>query len=66
MQDGWKVYMDGFLHGIKWIVFHGHSHCCQKPPLGGRPNTNPEDHGTPKCSQPLIYSIFIMYEDQHE
>ena len=31
----------------------------QKPPLGGRLNTKPRDHGTPDAheSQPLVYSI---------
>jgi hypothetical protein len=50
MQDGWmdvKVYMDGFLHGIKWIMFHGHLDYFQKPPVGGRPHTKPlGDYGT--------------------
>ena len=30
----------------------------RKPPLGGRPNTKPRDHGNSKCSQPSIYFIF--------
>ena len=42
MQDGCKVYM-----ASTWIMFHGHLDCFQKPPLGGRPNTKPGDHGTP-------------------
>jgi hypothetical protein len=37
------------LHGIKWIIFHGHLDYFQKPPLGGRPNTKPGDHGTPNA-----------------
>ena len=24
MQDECKVYMESFLHGIDWIIFHGH------------------------------------------
>jgi hypothetical protein len=28
-------------------MFHGHLDYFQKPPLGGRPNTKPGDHGTP-------------------
>jgi hypothetical protein len=39
--------LHGFLHGIQWIVFHGHSDHSQKPLLGGRANTKPGDHGTP-------------------
>ena len=42
MQGGCKS-LHGFLHGI---MFHGHLDCFQNPPLGGRPNTKPEDHGT--------------------
>jgi hypothetical protein len=34
------------LHGIEWITFHSHLDYFQKPPLGGRPNTKLEDHGT--------------------
>ena len=30
-------------------MFHGHLDYLQKPPLGGRPNTNPGDHGTPNA-----------------
>ena len=48
MQDGRKV-LHGYLHGIEWIMFHGHSDYSQLPPLGGRPNTKPRDHGTPNA-----------------
>ena len=24
MQDGCKVYMDSYMDGINWIMFHGH------------------------------------------
>ena len=53
--------MRGFLHGIQWIMGHGHLDYFQKPPLGGRPNTKPGDHGT---IVGLFY--FIMREDLHE
>ena len=49
--------LHGVLHGIEWIMFHDHLDYFQKPPLGGRPNTTPWDHGTPKSNKPLIYSI---------
>jgi hypothetical protein len=49
IQDACKVYMHGFLHGIKWIVFHGHLDSFQKPPLEGRSNTKPGDHDTPNA-----------------
>jgi hypothetical protein len=45
MQDGCKVH--GFLHDIKWNMFQGSLDYFQKPPLGGKPNTKPRDHGTP-------------------
>ena len=34
---------------IEWIMFHGYLDYFQKPPLGGRPNTKPGDHGTPNA-----------------
>ena len=45
----WMWSLHGFLHGIEWIMFHGHLDYFQKPPLGGRPNTKPGDHGTPNA-----------------
>ena len=45
MQDGCKS-LHGFLHGIDWIMFHGHLDYFQKLPHEGRPNTKPGDHGT--------------------
>jgi hypothetical protein len=45
MQDGCKS-LHGFLHGIEWIVFHGHLDCFPTPPLGGRSNTKSRDQGT--------------------
>ena len=42
----WMQSLHGFVHGIEWIMFHGHLDYFQKPPLGGRPNTKPRDHGT--------------------
>jgi hypothetical protein len=46
MQDGYNVYMDPY-RGIKWIMFHYHLDYFPKPPLGGRHNTKPGDHGIP-------------------
>ena len=46
MQHGCQV-LCGFLHGIEWIMFHGHLDYFPKPPLGGRSNTKPGHHGTP-------------------
>ena len=51
----WIESLHGFLHGIKWIMFHGHLDYLQKPFLGDRPNTKPRDHGMhSERSQTLI------------
>ena len=52
----WMLSLRGFLHGIKWIMLHGHLDYFQKPSLGGRPNTKLEIMHFER-SQPLIYSI---------
>ena len=41
--------LEGPLHGIEWIMLHGHLDYFQKSPLGGRSNTKPRDHGTPNA-----------------
>ena len=64
MQDGCKVYMDGFRHGIEWIMFHGHLEYFQEPPLGSRPNTKPGRPWHSESSQPLVYSI-LSYVRTH-
>ena len=51
----WMQRQIGFLHGIKWIIFHGHLDYFQKPPLEGRPNNKTNRPWHPKISQPLIY-----------
>jgi len=38
-----------FLHGIEWMMFHGHLDYFVKPPHGGRPNTKLGDYGTPNA-----------------
>ena len=48
MQDGCKVDMDSSV-ASNGSCFHGHLDFFQKPPLGGRPNTKPADHGTPNA-----------------
>ena len=45
----WMYTLHGFLHGIKWIMFHGRLDYFQKPPFGGRPTTKLGDHGTPNA-----------------
>ena len=58
----WMWSPRGFLHGIEWIMFHGHLDYFQKSPLGDK-------IGRPwhfERSQPLIYFSFIMCEDLHE
>jgi hypothetical protein len=42
-------------------MFHGQLDYFQKPPLGGKPNTRPGDHGTPNthnCWFILIYHVW--------
>jgi hypothetical protein len=48
MQGGCKS-LHGFLHGMEWIMFHGHLDYFRNPPLGGRPHTKPGDHDTPNA-----------------
>jgi hypothetical protein len=61
----WMYTLYGFLHGIKWIMFHGRSVCFQKPPLGDRPNTKLGDYGIwTLTTVDLFYSI--MCEDLYE
>jgi hypothetical protein len=42
----WMSSLHGFLHGIKWIEFHGHLDYFQKPPLEVGLTQQPGDHGT--------------------
>jgi hypothetical protein len=42
----WMKRVYGFLHGIKWILLLVTWIFFPKPPLGRRPHTKPEDHGT--------------------
>jgi hypothetical protein len=65
IQDGWKVCMHGFLNGIESIMFCGHLDYFQKTPLGGRLNTNPEDHVTPN-SQNHWFILFYHVRDPRE
>ena len=57
MQDGCKVYRDGHLNGIEWIMFYDYLDYFPKPPLGGRPNKNSVDLGTPNVHNHL----FILF-----
>jgi hypothetical protein len=54
------------LHGIEWIMFHGHLDYFQKLPLGGGSNTKQETMAlrTQVHNSWLFY--FIMCEDPHE
>jgi hypothetical protein len=61
LQDACKVYMHGFLHGIEWIMFHGHLDYFQKPLLGGRPNTKPGDHGTPNAHNHWFFRFYHVW-----
>ena len=49
VNASWMCSLHGFIHGIEWIIFHGHSDHLQKPPHEGRPNIKPGDRGTPNA-----------------
>ena len=65
MQGRCKVYMDSYikLNGACFIVTWT---ILKPPPLGGRPNTKPGDHGTPKSHNQLLYSILSRARTLHE
>ena len=43
-------------------MFHGHLDYFQKPPLGGRPNTKPEDHFTPNTHNNWFVLFYCVWE----
>ena len=43
----WNARFTWIVHGIEWIVFHGHLDLFRKPPFESRPSTKLGDHGTP-------------------
>ena len=57
----WMKSLHGFLYGIKWNIFHGHLDYFSKPPLGGRPNTKPGDHGTPNAHNPWFILFYHVW-----
>ena len=57
LTTSWRI--PNFLHGIEYIMFHGHLDQSHRPPLGGRPNTKTERPRHSKRLQPLIYSILV-------
>ena len=64
MLDGPTEYVNArwmeSLHGIEWIVCHGHLDFFQKPLHGGRPNTKNMLPWHFECSPPLNYS-YLSY-----
>ena len=64
-EDGCKVYMDSFVHGIQWIMFHGHLNYSQKPPLESRLNTKEETMALQMLTTVDLF-YFTMCEDPHE
>ena len=47
LRDQWSMWsLHWYPCGIEWITIHGHLDYLQKPPLGGRSNTKPREHGT--------------------
>ena len=57
----WMWSLHGFLHGTQQITFHGHLDSSQKLPLGGTPNTKPEDHTTPNASNRWFILFFHVW-----
>ena len=57
----WMESLHGFLHIIKRIMFHGHLDYFQKPPLRGRPNTNPRDHNTLNAHNHWFILLYHMW-----
>jgi hypothetical protein len=55
-----------FLHGIKWIVFHGHLDYFQTPPLGGRLNTKTQRPWDCEILHRLIYYGLSCVRTLHE
>ena len=54
------------MHGIEWIIFHGHLDYFQNSPLGGRPNTKRGDHMALRMLRTVDLFYFAMCEDLHE
>jgi hypothetical protein len=42
-------------------MFHGHLDYFQKPPLGGRPNTKPGDHGPPNTHNHWFILFYCVW-----
>ena len=60
IQDGWMESLHGFLHGVEWIMSHGHLDHSPKPPLGGQSNTKPGDHRTHTQTLTTV-GLFFLY-----
>jgi hypothetical protein len=60
MQDGCKVYMD-WMDYVSWSLG-----LFSKPPVGGRPNRKPGDHGIPNTRNRWSLFYFIICEDPHK
>ena len=58
----WMLSSHKLPHGIEWITFHGPSDYFQTPPLGGRPNTKPGDHGPPNAHNRWFITFYHVWE----
>ena len=58
----WMSSLHGFVHGIEWIMVHGHLDCSQKSFVGGRPNTNLGDHDTPNAHNCWFILFYYVQE----
>ena len=62
MQDGCKFYMYHYVASHGSSCFAVTSIVFPKPPLGGRPNTKPGDHGTPSAHARRFISTYHAWE----
>jgi hypothetical protein len=58
----WMYSPHGFLHGIVWLMLHGHLEYFRKLVLGGRPNTKPRDHGTSNVHNHWFILVYHVWE----
>jgi hypothetical protein len=57
----WMYNLHGFLHSIKWNMFHGHLDYSQKACLEYRPNTKLGNHGTPNTHNRWFSLFYHMW-----
>ena len=66
MQDGCRVYMDVFQHGIKWIMFHDHLDCFRNNMFLMVGLTEHRETMASRMLTTVGLFYFIMCEDPHD